>query len=278
MLNHMQQLCDSHHLQTHPDMYCVGNVLTAWYHHHDHNEAGARVEQLLQRFEESERHVGGDAALFKRQKTIWYNTALSILSKCDLPDAPDLAERILARMDSSLRDLRTYHAVLAAYANSPHVVVRASRAKALLNEMIIEPNLPCYNMALKACACSQQEEASFALETAEEIFGQIQRPNAATYGRMTQAYTRLLQPGRDRDDKLRTIFRQCCTSGQVNFLVLNALQAGASSSNLMADLLGHDVAAKLANRTLSLQELPSEWLENRFTNKDRYYSKPNKQA
>jgi hypothetical protein len=181
------------------------------------------------------------------------------LSRSTLKDAPERAEAIFSRMQSSsINDSFSCDALIATWAKNPHVDEdRGERALTCLSRTP-KPSIICYNSTLDACAANGQEFAKNGLRVAERVFSGMESPNAATYGRMMSVYNKLLTNDQNEKDKrLERVFLQCCRHGHLTLVSLRILEAGMSTQALKSLLGRHNV--DLSQGEIDFNKLPESW-------------------
>lgn len=257
----LRQITELHEiglLKEGPNDYCYGNSIAAWTRHADVNVGALKAESLLQRLE-GLAQVKFDSDKCAQRRTAWFNMVLYAFSRSTLTDAPERAESIFSRMESSsINDGFSCDAVIATWAKNPHVYEdRGVRALKCLSRT---PNPPiiCYNSTLAACAANGPEFAKNGLVIAEKVFSEMENPNAATYGRMMSVYNNLLVNEQDeKHARLERLFLQCCRDGHVTLTSLRILEAGMGTQNFERLLRSHKV--ELPDGKLDFSKLPSSW-------------------
>jgi hypothetical protein len=257
----LRQISELHEiglLKEGPNDYCYGNSIAAWTRHADVNIGALKAESLLEHLEELGR-VKFNSDQCVQRRTTWFNMVLYAFSRSTLTDAPERAEALFSRMESSsINDGFSCDAVIATWAKNPHVYEdRGERALKCLSRTP-NPTIICYNSTLAACAANGPEFAKNGLATAEKVFSEIGSPNAATYGRMMSVYNNLLSHKQEeKRARLERVFLQCCRNGHVTLSSLRILEAGMGTQNFERLLRSHKV--EMPHGKLDFSKLPSTW-------------------
>ena len=227
--------------RAHNDDYCKPDditfcgVLNAWANHAE-NGGAERAQQILKHMESLTDEERGF-----RQTVVCYNIVIKALARSgdmnSIKDAELIVERLEGRSDIQA-DTTTYSSLIncCAYYNGPYV----GRSDALA---VV---LRTFN---KLC----------------KIDGE--GPNAVTYGKLLKAVNNLTEIGKERDDLIRTFFRQCCDDGQVDGFVLSQVRNACSSSlfrKLVSEPAGVHGAKGEANIKTLLRKMPLKWSRNRI--------------
>jgi hypothetical protein len=116
------------------------------------------------------------------------------------------------------------------------------------------------------------EGRSDALAVALRTFNKLcevddEGPNTVTYGTLFKAVNNLTKIGKERDDLIRKLFRQCCNDGQVDGFVLSQVR-NACTSQLFRELVSepagvHGAKGEASIKTL-LRKMPQKWSRNRI--------------
>jgi Mg2+ and Co2+ transporter CorA len=265
-LRQCSELYEIGFLQEGPNDFCYGNTIAAWTRHANINVGSLKADVLLYRLE-ARQEAKTDRENRRQRLTIWYNMVLHSFSRSSLEDAPERAEAILSRMEnSSICDDHSYEAVIANWAKNCHSTEdRAKRAEFCLARMK-SPPIMCYNMALAACAANGVDFADNGLLIAEKLFGEIERPNAASYSRMMSVYNSLLSNDvKEKDFRLERLFEQCCEHGQVTKFSLHVLKEGMSNAGLER-VFGDHIHMGLGE--IYFNQLPTSWTKRSNRSKD----------
>lgn len=249
-----------------PDLYTYGNLLLAWSHHPNHDEAVDYILSTVERMERLLLQQGGEHKKVPPGVIAhWLSSAMGTIAKSTLPDAPQHCEAILDYMEQhSYHHYKHYEYVAAilAWSNpkNPHLKDRAVHAKRLLKRLA-KPNLKCYTAVLRACTYHDKNDAQTSLAIAEEIYHEAQ-PNPSIFGRMMDVYIQQMPAGKDRDERLRQMFDRACKEGRFHFIVAQKLEEGASH-DVFLELIGETNAKKVIDRqTLKREDFPPEWMAN----------------
>eukprot|EP00546_Thalassionema_frauenfeldii_P010355 CAMPEP_0178910148 /NCGR_PEP_ID=MMETSP0786-20121207/8932_1 /TAXON_ID=186022 /ORGANISM="Thalassionema frauenfeldii, Strain CCMP 1798" /LENGTH=530 /DNA_ID=CAMNT_0020582359 /DNA_START=76 /DNA_END=1668 /DNA_ORIENTATION=+ len=253
------------YLREGPNDFCYGNAIAAWTRHLDIDQGCVKAEALL---DQLEAHIGSELKVRSRQQriAIWYNMVLSSFARSSF--SPERGESILRRMEAlAIADHRSYQAVLAHWGNRKYETMENRSERALLCLRRMErPSIACYNTALAACKATDLKHADSALAIAEQLFAEIQLPNAATYSRMISVYNSLLEDNpTTRETKVEEIFQLCCKNGHVSILTLNLLSNGLSDARLKT-LLG-EYYDMVVDRNVDLHKLPEQWWKRKRSKK-----------
>ncbi len=194
-------------------------------------------------------------------------------------NAGDKAEALLFKQQRLFNDYKIesmrpnnqcYAATINAIAKSRQFG-KAEKAKMILNLMIdaykegdqnAKPTVHAFTAVISACAYTlgESSEKKKALDIATTVFKampEYAQPNEITYGTFLRACTFLIPKGSARDSAVCTVFRHCCSNGQVGQKVIEIIQ-----KSLSRDLIEKLTMVKVINGSINQADLPMDWSRN----------------
>ena len=260
-----------HHGGQEPNTAVYNAVMNAWATARGDQRTRWRAHTILKHMEEE--YLKGNKA--KKPNIISYNTVLKSYSTAK--NNTKAAEELLERMEDLhaegsmgiVPDAISYTTVITAFArsNEPR---KARSAERILLRMVdayksgntaAKPSLYSFNACLNACAHTfnrqDKVDAFLVLVSTLVLLQEYTKPDHTTYGTLLKAYSILIPKDDERRLRIvRSVFKQCCSDGQVGTMVLSQLRF-ATSPELYESLIGKPVKEEV-----SLNALPAKWSRN----------------
>jgi len=236
-------------------------------------DAGSRAEQILELMDSL-----NEENLKPNEYT--YTSVLKAWTKSGNPEAPRKALVLLNRMEScGLEPTEAcYNAAINAIAKSSSPT-KAKEAETILNRLLssksVKPSINTYSTIMNACAYTKIEHgkannpiAVEAFDISKRCFRQVlhhhsNEMNSVVFNTFLQSCNNLLVPGKNRDELVSSVFKECCQSGLVNIQILVNLRKTLSQSALEDVLEG----TTLATGNIQLDDIPWEWRVHAIENK-----------
>jgi len=194
-------------------------------------------------------------------------------------NAGDKAEAMLLKQQQLFNDYKDesmrvnshcYGATINAIAKSRQIG-KAEKARVLLYQMIdaykagdrsLRPTVHACTAVINACAYTLGEgnEKKKALDIASSVFKimpEYAQPNEFTYGTFLMACKNLIPKGAARDSAMCTIFRHCCSNGQVGGKVIEVIE-----KSLSKEQVEKLTKVQVKDGTIKLSDLPTDWSRN----------------
>jgi hypothetical protein len=129
------------------------------------------------------------------------------------------------------------------------------------------PNAHCYTAVINSCAycIDDATEKKNALDIALNTYKELERtpshgsPNHVTYAELIGALSNLLPPSDKRTRAVRSVFKRCHETGQVDGLVVRRLQMSLTAAELKETLSSCNDPIVSPDGSINVQSIPAEW-------------------
>jgi hypothetical protein len=224
--NHLQELYDNN---LDIDALCLCRIIDSNAQLND-ADAMTRSVQVLELMEKSRL----ECRITPNERV--YTSFIRAMTKARIPNLAQKAHAMLIRMDDMLAET-----------GNPD----------------IKPTIYTYNAVIFACSETESEasedERKQALKIAVSIFNEIRKLTEVgdpfTFGNMLRC-AKLLQPGEQKDQFIRSIFQECSRQGLVSEFILRDLKEFASDGLVKSLFDGCTID------DIDIERLPSAWKQN----------------
>jgi hypothetical protein len=136
--------------------------------------------------------------------------------------------------------------------------------------IISAPNAHCYTAVINSCAYCVDDatEKKNALGIALSTYKELERtpshgsPNHVTYAELIGALSNLLPPSDKRTGAIRSVFKRCQETGQVDSLVVRRLQMSLTAAELKETLSSCNDSIVSPGGAINVQLIPAEWKQH----------------